>query len=109
MRVIQGEAFDVVVDIRRNSCNFGKWTGVTLSAENKRQLWVPEGFAHGFLVTSESAEVNYKVTDYWYPEHERSLLWNDPALGIQWPLGGTPFLAAKDANGKRLEEAELFQ
>jgi dTDP-4-dehydrorhamnose 3,5-epimerase len=109
VRVIQGEAFDVVVDIRRNSCNFGKWTGVTLSAENKRQLWVPEGFAHGFLVTSESAEVNYKVTDYWYPEHERSLLWNDPALGIQWPLGGTPFLAAKDANGKRLEEAELFQ
>lgn len=109
VRVIQGEAFDVVVDIRRNSCNFGKWTGVTLSAENKNQLWVPEGFAHGFLVTSETAEVNYKVTDYWYPECERALLWNDPALGIQWPLSGTPVLAAKDANGKRLEEAELFQ
>ncbi len=109
VRVIQGEAFDVVVDIRRNSCNFGKWTGVTLSAENKRQLWVPEGFAHGFLVMSETAEVNYKVTDYWYPEHERALLWNDPALGIQWPLSGAPVLAAKDANGKRLEEAELFQ
>ncbi len=109
VRVIQGEAFDVVVDIRRNSGNFGKWTGVTLSAENKRQLWVPEGFAHGFLVVSETAEVNYKVTDYWYPEHERALLWNDPALGIQWPLCGAPVLAAKDAKGKRLEEAELFQ
>lgn len=108
VRVIHGEAFDVVVDIRRNSCNFGKWTGVALSAENKRQLWVPEGFAHGFLVTSETAEVSYKVTDYWYPEHERALLWNDPALDIQWPLDGTPFLAAKDANGKRLEDAELF-
>jgi dTDP-4-dehydrorhamnose 3,5-epimerase len=108
VRVIQGEVFDVAVDIRRSSPNFGKWTGVTLSSENKRQLWVPEGFAHGFLVASEYAEVNYKVTDYWHNEHERSLLWNDPAIGIQWPLSGVPILTPKDANGKRLSEGELF-
>jgi dTDP-4-dehydrorhamnose 3,5-epimerase len=108
VRVIQGEAFDVAVDIRRSSPNFGKWTGIRLSADNKRQLWVPEGFAHGFLVTSDFAEVNYKVTDYWYANYERSLLWNDPKISIKWPFPGTPLLANKDANGSRIQEAELF-
>lgn len=108
VRVIQGEILDVAVDIRRSSPNFGKWVGVTISAENKQQLWVPEGFAHGFLVTSESAEVIYKVTDYWHVEHERSLLWNDPEVGISWPLTEAPRLAAKDASGSRIQEAELF-
>jgi dTDP-4-dehydrorhamnose 3,5-epimerase len=109
VRVIRGEAFDVAVDIRRGSPNFGKWAGVALSAENKRQLWIPEGFAHGFLVTSESAEVHYKVTDYWHAEHERCLLWNDPELGIQWPLSGAPpLLAAKDMNATGLRKGELF-
>ncbi|KDP87523.1 dTDP-4-dehydrorhamnose 3,5-epimerase [Cupriavidus sp. SK-3] len=109
VRVTSGEVFDVVVDLRRGSPTFGKWTGLTLSAENKRQLWVPEGFAHGFMVTSESAEFLYKTTDYWYPEHERSLAWNDPALGIDWPLDGEPTLAAKDAAGKLLADAEVFE
>jgi len=108
VRVAQGEVFDVAVDLRRSSPHFGKCAGVILSAENKRQLWVPEGFAHGFLVTSDSAEFLYKTTDYWYPEHERSLLWNDPALAIQWPLGGAPQLAAKDQAGKALADAESF-
>lgn len=109
VRVVAGEVFDVAVDLRKSSPTFGKWVGAMLSAENKRQLWVPEGFAHGFVVTSESAEFLYKTTDYWYPEHERSLAWNDPALGIQWPLaGGEPVLAAKDAAGKRLPDAEVF-
>ena len=108
VRVVQGEVFDVAVDLRRSSPHFGKWAGVTLSAENKRQLWVPEGFAHGFLVTSDSAEFLYKTTDYWYPEHERSLMWNDPALGIDWPLDGTPQLAAKDQAGRLLADAETF-
>jgi len=83
VRVTQGEVFDVVVDLRRNSPNFGKWDGVLLSADNKRQLWVPPGFAHGFVVTSDTAEFLYKTTDYWYPEFERSLLWNDPAVGVR--------------------------
>ncbi|AQV95294.1 dTDP-4-dehydrorhamnose 3,5-epimerase [Cupriavidus necator] len=109
VRVTVGEVFDVAVDLRKSSPTFGKWVGVKLSGENKRQLWVPEGFAHGFVVTSEYAEFLYKTTDYWYPEHERSLLWNDPDLGIQWPLQETPVLAAKDANGKRLADAELFE
>lgn len=108
VRVVAGEVFDVAVDLRRSSPTFGKWVGVTLSAENKRQLWVPEGFAHGFVVTSESAEFLYKTTDYWYPEHERSLAWNDPALGIEWPLAGEPVLAAKDAAGRRLPDVEVF-
>jgi dTDP-4-dehydrorhamnose 3,5-epimerase len=108
VRVIRGEVFDVTVDLRRGSPNFGKWAGVKLSAENKRQLWIPEGFAHGFLVTSEVAEVLYKATDYWYPEHERSLLWNDPALAIEWPLTGAPRVAEKDAKAKRLDEADLY-
>lgn len=108
IRVTQGEVFDVAVDLRRSSPNFGKWAGVVLSAENKTQLWIPEGFAHGFVVISETAEFLYKTTDYWYPEHERGLLWNDPALGIEWPWAATLQLAAKDKSGKRLAEAEVF-
>ena len=108
VRVTQGEVFDVAVDMRRTSPNFGKWAGVLLSGENKSQLWVPEGFAHGFVVLSETAEFLYKTTDYWHPEHERSLLWNDPALGIDWPLDGAPTLAAKDAAGTPLAQADSF-
>ncbi|WP_233862456.1 dTDP-4-dehydrorhamnose 3,5-epimerase [Paraburkholderia adhaesiva] len=108
VRVIAGEVFDVAVDIRASSPNFGKWVGVRLSAENKRQLWIPGGFAHGFVVLSETAEFLYKTTDYWYSQHERTLLWNDPAIGIQWPIDAEPSLAEKDAAGKRLAEAETF-
>ena len=108
VRVTQGEVFDVAVDLRRSSPNFGKWVGVVLSADNHRQLWVPPGFAHGFVVTSDTAEFLYKTTDYWYPEHERSLLWNDATVGVQWPLSAAPQLAAKDAAAKRLEEAQVF-
>ena len=108
VRVAQGEIFDVAVDLRKSSPSFGQWVGEILSAENKKQLWVPEGFAHGFVVLSETAEVLYKTTDYWAPEHERSLLWNDPALAIDWPFAGEPQLAAKDAAGKRLAEADTF-
>jgi dTDP-4-dehydrorhamnose 3,5-epimerase len=108
VRVVSGAVFDVAVDMRRSSPNFGKWVGVELSAENKRQLWVPEGFAHGFVVTSESAEFLNKTTDYWFPEHERSLLWNDPEIGITWPLNGTPILAAKDAAAATLAAADTF-
>lgn len=108
VRVTQGTVFDVAVDLRRSSPRFGQWVGVELSADNKRQLWVPPGFAHGFVVTSESAEFLYKTTDYWYPEHERSLLWSDPAVGIQWPLQSPPQLAAKDASAALLSEAEVF-
>ncbi|UIF90623.1 dTDP-4-dehydrorhamnose 3,5-epimerase [Cupriavidus sp. UYPR2.512] len=108
LRAVTGEVFDVAVDLRRNSPNFGKWVGVTLSAENKRQLWVPEGFAHGFVVISESAEFLYKTTDYWHPEHERSLLWNDPSLSIQWPITATPVVSAKDAEGKTFKEIDYF-
>ncbi len=108
VRVTVGEVFDVSVDLRRSSPTFGKWTGVTLSAENNRQLWIPPGFGHGFVVTSEYAEFLYKTTDYWFPEHERSLLWNDPALGIKWPLAGEPKLAAKDMAGKPLAAADTF-
>ncbi|WP_029046113.1 dTDP-4-dehydrorhamnose 3,5-epimerase [Cupriavidus sp. amp6] len=104
LRVIAGEVFDVAVDVRIESPTFGQWVGVTLSAANKKQLWIPEGFAHGFLVLSEQAEVLYKATDYWYPEHERTLLWSDPSVGVRWPLQGTPFLTAKDAAGKLLAE-----
>ena len=108
VRVVQGEVFDVAVDLRQSSPTFGQWVGVHLSAENHRQLWVPPGFAHGFVVLSESAEFLYKTTDYWYPEHERSLLWNDPEVGIAWPVQGQPLLAAKDAAGKVLAQAECF-
>ena len=108
VRVTQGEVFDVAVDMRRKSPNFGKWVGVVLSSDNHRQLWVPPGFAHGFVVTSDSAEFLYKTTDYWFPEFERSLLWNDPAVGVEWPLLAQPQLAAKDAAGKPLDAAEVF-
>jgi dTDP-4-dehydrorhamnose 3,5-epimerase len=109
VRVVAGEVFDVAVDIRKSSPTFGRSVGLHLSAENKRQLWIPEGFAHGFMVLSESAEFLYKTTDYWAPEHERSILWNDPALGIDWPQGGgAPLLSGKDQIGKLLAEAEVF-
>lgn len=108
VRVTQGEVFDVAVDLRRSSPNFGRSTTVLLSSENKRQLWIPEGFAHGFVVLSETAEFLYKTTDYWHAEHERSLLWNDPALGIAWPLTAPPILAPKDASGRPLADAEVF-
>ncbi|RZI41659.1 dTDP-4-dehydrorhamnose 3,5-epimerase [Herbaspirillum sp. HC18] len=108
VRVVAGEVFDVAVDIRRSSPTFGKWVGATLSAENKRQMWVPAGFAHGFVVTSESAQFLYKTTDYWAPEHERSIAWNDPAIGIEWPIDDEPVLSEKDRNAKLLADAEVF-
>jgi len=109
VRVTEGEVFDVAVDLRRSSPTFGKWEGITLSAENHRQLWIPPGFAHGFVVLSESAQFLYKTTDYWYPEFERCLLWNDPSVGIEWPIGFEPILAAKDAAGRLLADADLFE
>jgi dTDP-4-dehydrorhamnose 3,5-epimerase len=108
VRVVAGEVFDVAVDLRRSSPTFGRWAGERLSAENRRMLWVPEGFAHGFLVLSESAQFLYKTTDYYAPQHERTLLWNDPAVGIQWPLAGAPVLKAGDSAGRALAEAETF-
>ncbi len=108
VRVVAGEVLDVAVDVRRSSPTFGRWVSFVLSAENKRMAWIPAGFAHGFLVRSESAEFLYKTTDYYAPEHERSILWNDPALGIDWQLDGEPLLSAKDRDGKRLAEAEVF-
>ena len=109
VRVTQGEVWDVAVDLRRSSPNFGKWVGVELSADNKRQLWVPPGFAHGFLVLSDEVEFLYKTTDYWHAASEQSLLWNDPAVGIQWPdMGAAPSLAAKDAAGFSWQEAPKF-
>jgi dTDP-4-dehydrorhamnose 3,5-epimerase len=108
VRVIHGAVFDVAVDVRQDSSTFGKWVGVDLSADNKRQLWIPPGFAHGFVVTSEVAEFVYKTTDYWYPEHERSLLWCDPQIGISWPIQDEPKMAAKDLAGKLLSEAEVY-
>jgi dTDP-4-dehydrorhamnose 3,5-epimerase len=108
VRVSSGAIFDVVVDMRRSSPFFGRWVGVELSAENHHQLWIPPGFAHGFVVTSDSAEVLYKNTDYWAPEHERAVLWNDPALAIDWPLDGAPILSGKDSQGELLADAEAF-
>ncbi len=108
IRVTAGEVFDVAVDLRRSSPTFGRWVGVTLSAHNKRQLWIPIGFAHGFLVLSECAECLYKTTDYWAPEHERCVLWNDSDVGIKWPLTGDPVLSDKDKKGVGLMEAEVF-
>lgn len=103
VRVVAGEVFDVAVDIRKDSPTFGKWVGEVLSAENKRQLWIPAGLAHGFLVLSDTAEFLYKTTDYWAPEAERCILWNDPTLAIGWPFSGEPILSVKDANGARIE------
>lgn len=108
VRVTAGEVYDVAVDIRRSSPTFGRWVGVHLSAENKRQLWLPEGFAHGFLVLSEYAEFLYKTTDYYAPAHERCIRWDDPSLAIDWPLDSAPQLSAKDQAGLSLADAEVF-
>ena len=108
VRVVAGEVFDVAVDLRKGSSTFGRWTGTRLSAENKRMMWVPEGFAHGFLVLSDSADFLYATTDFYAPEHERCVLWSDPDIGIRWPLSGSPVLAAKDRAGKRFAEADVF-
>ena len=109
VRATAGAVFDVAVDIRKSSPTFGQWYGIELSAENKRQMWIPPGFAHGFVVTSDAAEFLYKTTDYWAPEHERAILWNDPALGIQWPaLDTAPLLSGKDQAAKLLADAEVF-
>lgn len=108
VRVVRGSVFDVVVDLRRASPTFGQWVGVELSEENNRQFWIPPGFAHGFLVTSDSADFLYKTTDYYAPEHERSLAWNDPDVGVAWPLDAAPLLSAKDVAGKPLGECETF-
>ncbi len=108
VRVILGSVWDVAVDLRQSSPTFGQWVGMELSADNKRMAWIPPGFAHGFVVTSDIAEFLYKTTDYWAPPHERTLLWNDPALGITWPLDGEPTLAAKDAAGLPLVQCEVF-
>ena len=108
VRVVSGAVFDVVVDIRRNSPSFGKWVGVELSEKNKRMLWIPPGLAHGFVVLSDTADFLYKATDYYAPKYERSILWNDPSIGIEWPVEH-PILSAKDAVGKLLSEAEVFE
>jgi dTDP-4-dehydrorhamnose 3,5-epimerase len=109
VRVTAGAIFDVVLDLRAASPFFGRWVGVELSAENRRQIWVPPGFAHGFVVTSEHAECLSKTTDYWAPEHERSVLWSDPALAIDWPISGAPIVSAKDSQGCLLADAEVFR
>ena len=108
VRVVRGSVFDVAVDIRKSSKTFGQWVGVELSEANHRQLWLPPGFAHGFLVTSDSADFLYKTTDYYAPEHERCIIWNDPALNITWPLEGEPNLSGKDKVGGSFANAELF-
>jgi dTDP-4-dehydrorhamnose 3,5-epimerase len=108
VRVTSGEVYDVAVDLRRHSPSFGRWTGIRLSAEDKRLLWIPPGFAHGFYVLSEAADVLYKATEYYAPEHERSLLWNDPVLNIAWPLAGAPLLSNKDRQGVPLGQAEVY-
>lgn len=109
VRVVQGEVWDVAVDIRRSSPTFGQWVGEILSAENNRQLWVPAGFAHGFVVLSETAEFLYKTTDYYAPAHERCIAWNDPTLAIEWPIEGAPSLSTKDAQGIAFKDADYFQ
>lgn len=109
VRVVAGEVFDVAVDLRKNSKTFGQWVGAVLSDKNKHQLWIPEGFAHGFVVTSDSAEFLYKTTDYWAPEYERCVAWNDPEIGIDWPEGLRPILSIKDKLGTLLREAEIFE
>jgi len=108
VRVLAGEVFDVAVDIRKSSPTYGRWVGDILSAENKKELWIPEGFAHGFYVLSDAAEFFYKATDYWAPEHERFIAWNDPAIGISWPFDGNPTLSAKDQHALPLAMAETF-
>lgn len=108
VRVVTGSVFDVAVDLRRASPTFGHWVGEFLSADNKAQLWVPEGFAHGFVVLSEAADVAYKLTDYYAPEHERCIAWNDPQLAIDWPITGAPLVSLKDTKGARFDEADYF-
>lgn len=108
VRVVVGEVFDVAVDIRKDSPTFGLWVGEVLSAENKKQMWVPEGFAHGFITLSDNTEFLYKTTDYYAPQFERSILWNDPAIGIQWPIQGKPTLSQKDKSASPLSQAEIF-
>lgn len=108
VRVVAGEVFDVAVDIRKSSPTFGQWVGATLSADNKKQLWVPEGFAHGFVTLSESAEFLYKTTDFYAPQYERSILWNDPEIGVDWHYEGAPTLSTKDADASLLKVAEVF-
>ena len=108
VRVATGEVFDVAVDLRRESPTFGRWVGERLSGDNKRMLWIPPGFGHGFLVLSESADFFYKTTDYYAPEHERVIAWNDPDLAIKWPIAGTPTLSGRDAAGARFRDAEAF-
>jgi dTDP-4-dehydrorhamnose 3,5-epimerase len=108
VRVVTGEVFDVAVDLRRSSPTFGRWAGATLSAANRLMMWVPPGFAHGFVVRAEAADFLYKTTDYWYPEHERTLLWNDAALGIDWRLDGPPIVNAKDAAGTPFAAADTY-
>jgi len=108
VRVTSGEVFDVAVDIRKSSPTFGKWVGEILSAENKRQMWIPEGFAHGFVVLSDSTEFLYKTTDYWAAAHERCIAWDDPTIGIKWPLSAAPILSPKDQQGASLQTAEVF-
>ena len=108
VRVANGEVYDVAVDLRKGSATFGQWVGEVLSAENKKQLWIPEGFAHGFLVLSESADFLYQTTDYWAPEFERCILWNDPVLNIQWPIKQSPVLSGKDAQGVSFKLAETY-
>lgn len=108
VRVISGAVFDVSVDLRRSSPAFGRWTGVHLSAENKNMLWIPEGFAHGYLTLSKTSDLLYKTNNYYSPPNERCMLWNDPDIGIEWPLNGDPILAAKDCDGTRFKNAELF-
>ena len=109
VRATLGAVYDVVVDLRKSSSTFGRWLGFELSAENKRIVWIPPGYGHGFAVTSDFAEIQYKTTDYWAPEFERTLLWNDPGLGIAWPLSGEPILNAKDAAGRPLAHAEVYE
>ena len=109
VRVIAGAVFDVAVDIRRSSPTFGRWVGIELSTENRRMVWIPKGFAHGFLVTSEYAECLYKMTDFWASQHERAIAWDDPQLAIDWPLHGPPILSPRDASGVRLVDAEIFE
>jgi dTDP-4-dehydrorhamnose 3,5-epimerase len=108
VRVVTGEVFDVAVDLRKSSPTFGQWVSCLLSAENKRQLWIPPGFGHGFLVVSEAAEFLYKTTDYYAPQHERCILWNDPDLAIAWPITAEPIVSAKDQAGQALKTAEVF-
>jgi dTDP-4-dehydrorhamnose 3,5-epimerase len=109
VRAAAGEIYDVVVDLRRSSKTFGKWTAHTLTAESQQAIWVPAGFAHGFLVLSESADVIYNVTDYWAPQHERRILWNDPAIGVEWPLSAEPIVSKADLTGTSFEDSELFE